>query len=294
MPIIRFSIRGLFVTFKKTRSEFSIVDLPAPSTRPASMKFSCFFTTASLFTGSVFTLDGATSWNAAADFITNELSATELSITPNGAVTEWSYGFRDDVNSILFSSYVPTDHTNSFNGSSSIQGWDRGGSVSNTDYMIIIANVTGAAALGLNPGDMLIHPASSVESNTFNVVRWTAPASGVYNLSAQWTSVASGNGVDAHIRVVDGMTSATKYSYDADIAALGSASDSEQVTLATGDYIDFVLGPGAVATNNSGNDSVIFDADIVLVPEVSSTLLLAGAAPLLLRRRRTGDSAARA
>ena len=160
--------------------------------------------------------------------------------------------------------------------------------------MIINANVTGAAALGLNPGDMLIHPASTGEANTFNVVRWTAPASGVYNLSAQWTSVASGNGVDAHIRVVDGMTSATKYSYDADIAALGSASDSEQVTLATGDYIDFVLGPGAVATNNSGNDSVIFDADIVLVPEVSSTLLLAGAAPLLLCRRRTGDSAARA
>ncbi|RYD32502.1 MAG: PEP-CTERM sorting domain-containing protein, partial [Verrucomicrobiaceae bacterium] len=49
--------------------------------------------------------------------------------------------------------------------------------------------------------------------------------------------------------------------------------------------IDFVVGPGA--SGNRENDSTVFDATITLVPEPSSTLLIAAALPLCFLRRRS-------
>lgn len=237
-----------------------------------------FFTTCVTLVGSLSALQGATTWTAAADFVTNETSVTETS-NPNGQVPQWSYGFRDAFASATLTLF--STHTNAINGNVDFQGWQTGG------FMITGANVSMAPSGGLAPGEMLVHPLSAASSTTYNVVRWTAPSAGTYDIVASWFAVSTTtgtgfDGVDAHI-VVNGTSN-----FDTLVtpgATINSGTLS--VTLSAGGFVDFVVGPGA--SGNNSNDSTIFDATITLVPEPSSTLLLAVALPLCFLRRRTGS-----
>lgn len=241
---------------------------------PTQFLFSC-----ATLVGCLSTLHGATTWNAAADFVTNEASVTDTS-NPNAQVPQWSYGFRDAFASATLTLFSAAQHNNAINGDVNFQGWQAPG------FMVTGANVSGAPSSGLNPGQLLVHPASGASLTTYNVVRWTAPAAGTYDIVANWLAVSTvtggvNDGVDVHV-VVNGVSN-----YTAAVAPGMSANSSGlSVTLSAGSFIDFVVGPGA--SGNNTNDSTVFDASITLVPEPSSALLLFGAIPLCFVRRRSG------
>lgn len=251
-----------------------------PQHREHSMTPSQLFLTCTALVGSLSTLHGATTWNAAADFLTNETSVTETS-NPNGQVPQWSYGFRDAFASATLTLFSVAQHNNAISGNVDFQGWQAIGS------MITGTNVSMIPSGGLNPGQMLVHPGSAASTTTYNVVRWTALTAGSYDIVASWfaASATTGpglDGVDVHV-VVNGTANFNTF------AAPGAtvSSGTLNVTLSAGGFVDFVVGPGA--SGNNTNDSAIFDATITLVPEPSSALLLVGALPLCFVRRRTGS-----
>lgn len=237
--------------------------------------------TASLFAGDVCLLQAATVWNASADFVANETpdvptpGSTELS-NPNAEFPEWRYGFRDVVASTSLTLFATGQHNNSIAGNPNFQGWEN-------SFLITAANTSGGISGGLNPGDLLVHPMDAASSFTFNVIRWTAPAPGIYDISASWhaasTEVGVGlDGTDSHI-VKNGTAI-----FNGIVAPGQTVTDTRSLSLVFGDFIDFVVGPGASGTNT--NDSTIFFATITLVPEPSSAILATAALPILLRRRR--------
>ncbi|RYD22508.1 MAG: PEP-CTERM sorting domain-containing protein [Verrucomicrobiaceae bacterium] len=235
------------------------------------------FATCATIVGTLSTLHGAITWNAAADFHNNETSATELS-NPNAQVPVWSYGYRESFASATITLFGTGQHSNAINTNVKFQGWVTGASV------IVGTNVSAGLDNGLNPGQMLVHPGSLASNPTYNVVRFTAPTAGSYNIAASWFAVSTTtgtglDGVDTHV-VVNGASI-----YDA-LAAPGATKTTGtlNVNLSAGGFVDFVVGPGA--SGNNTNDSTIFDANITLVPEPSSTLLLLGALPLCFVRRR--------
>ncbi len=176
------------------------------------------------------------------------------------------------VASTTLSLFAVSDHTNSFIVPD-LQGWV------NTSFLITVVNVSAAIVGDLGPGQMLIHPMPSVASNTFNVIRWTAPATGNYNFGASWFRVsASGDGVDSHV-VLNGVSI-----FDTIVGPASTVTESQMLNLTAGNTLDFVLGPGASGLND--DDSTIFNATITLVPEPSSVFLAAIAVPFLFRRQR--------
>lgn len=236
---------------------------------------------AAILVGQALPLSGATSWVANLDFVANETLnlpdplSTELS-NPNAKATEWKYGYRDVFASTTLTLFASADHNNAIGGNPDFQGWQN-------NFMTTAANTSVVTSGGLNPSDLLVHPMSIWNTFTFNVIRWTAPTTGIYDISSSWyaASTLTGpglDGVDAHL-ILNGTSL-----FDTYVDPGKTEIDSREVNLVAGDFIDFVVGPGQSGDNT--HDSTIFNATIVLVPEVSSILLLAAAAPLVLRRRK--------
>ena len=244
--------------------------------------------TSALLAGNTLSVDGATTWIANVDFVANETpdlpnpSSTELS-NPNAEVPEWSYGFRDAVASTSLTLFATSDHSNSIGGNPDFQGWQ-------TSFMTTAANTSVVVSGGLNPSDLLVHPMTSASSFTFNVIRWTAPSTGIYDISSSWYAasalVGPGNdGIDSHI-ILNGTSL-----FDTLVGPGQTVIDSRSVNLIAGDFLDFVVGPGV--SGSAADDSTVFNATITLVPEPSSTLLLAASVPLaFLRRRNTSHPGA--
>ena len=219
-------------------------------------------------------------WDAAADLLANEKpdGAQDLA-NPNATVPEWSYGYRETSGGAaltLFSS-AAGEHTNAAFGDENLEGWNSPGF--SFTIPIILVNVSQA-----DPAGLLMHPQNEGDARTYDVVRWTAPAAGTYDVSATWvdSDTGGGNGAEAFLALngtlVPGFLGA--------FANGGSATyDNNALALSAGDTLDFVLGPGA--DGGFGNDSTTFNADIALVPEPASLALAAlGGLGLLARRRR--------
>ncbi|MEO5916092.1 MAG: hypothetical protein ABIS50_17785 [Luteolibacter sp.] len=245
------------------------------------MTSSKVFITSAFLASGVTPLQAATTWIANLDFVANEKPdlpnplSTELS-DPNGKVPEWSYGYRDVIASTTLTLFATSDHNNAIGGNPDFQGWQN-------SFLTTAANTSGIVSGGLNPYDLLVHPMADSSSFTYNVIRWTAPSTGVYDISSSWyaASTLTGpglDGVDCHI-VLNGTSL-----FDALVAPGQTVVDFGAVNLIAGDFVDFVLGPGN--SGDSTSDSTIFNTTITLVPETSSTLLIAAAAPILFRRRR--------
>jgi hypothetical protein len=241
-------------------------------------------TSGAFLTSGLLSLQAATTWNAAADLITNENSVTDTINGIGSQVPEWSYGYTDVFASSTITLFPSAEHTNAFGGDPNIQGWRTPVS----GFMITVANVSLVTSSGLAAGQMLLHPLNLSSTPTYNVVRWTAPSAGTYEISAFWTTISTAtgglnDGTDAHIVINGAFTGpGTLNTFVGPGATVNSGPNT--VILASGATVDFVLGPGA--SGNNANDSTLFDATITLVPEPASTLLLAAATPLLLRRRR--------
>ena len=108
-----------------------------------------------------------------------------------------------------------------------------------------------------------MHPAAN---NNVAVVRWTSPAPGQYSIDALWEDIDlnGGDGASADI-VVNGVSI-----FHQDWANGGSAADSRDLNLLSGDTVDFVVGP----RGNFTSDSTAFDASITLVPEPEGVILI--------------------
>lgn len=236
----------------------------------------------SLTVNGAITLHSNGTWIANTDFYLNEIpdlpnpASTELS-NPNGQYPEWSYGYRDAVNSTDLTLFAPADHNNNIAGNPAFQGWQFG-------FLTTATNASASVSGGLEPGDLLIHPMAAASLTTYNVIRWTAPSMGTYDIDTSWFAASAvvgpvNDGIDSHI-VLNGVSI-----FDSIVAPGETIMDTRSVNLQAGDYIDFIIGPGVSGSAN--DDSTIFNATIVAVPEISTTWMIAASAPFLLLRRRT-------
>lgn len=179
--------------------------------------------------------------------------------------------------------FAGADHTNAFdagpdtNGNSdpSMQGWYRSAGTSGTfGVPFVLANISsgttsmtafGYAGTMVPSHAMLVHPGNNA---TFDktVVRWTAPASGTYDISATWTDLpAAGNGEDVHI-IISGTSVFDAVNDD----PTPTSQSFTAMFLAAGATVDFVTG----MNGSFGSDSTLLAASISLVPEPTTMVLM--------------------
>jgi hypothetical protein len=229
---------------------------------------------------------------AGRDLFLNEVpNGPQELLNPNFTVPAWSYGYRTTVASSSLTLLQPAHHTNALNGNAAVQGYG-----SNVDETVDVAVNTGntpvvydhgaGPLLPLQPLEMTLHPS---QANEFPVMRWTAPATGTYQIEAYWRDLDThgGDGVSAHV-VVNGVSV-----FGQDLDNGGSTATSHLLALLAGDHVDFVVG----SRGGIGFDTTAFDASIATsgtsgsaVPEPSSWLLLltgtVAGGVLFLRRHR--------
>lgn len=223
---------------------------------------------------------GATSWDAGADLAANEVpngNVNELS-NPNGTFPEWSYGFRAAIAATeLLNFGSMTDHTDSFGGSPSLQGWTNAGGLpglaANVSTSAVTLNFGFSDLLPIAPNDMVMHPGSGFAI----VARWTAPFAGTYTVNALWEDLDSngGNGATGAL-VLDGTLLAS-----GTWANGGGFTDARVLNLTAGQLLDFVVDPNG----DPFFDNTRLNATIV-VPEPSTPLLLSVLGGCLMMRRR--------
>jgi hypothetical protein len=219
-------------------------------------------------------------WDAAADLLANEKpdgGAQELA-NPNATVPQWSYGYRETAGgaALTLFSAAAGEHTNAILGNESLEGWASPAGAFTIPFVYVDVTQADPAGLGM-------HPANEGDARTYDVVRWTAPTAGTYDVAATWQDADAGGGSGAEAFVVLNGTSVA--GFNGAFPNGGSAAyDDNALVLSAGDTLDFVLGPGA--NGDFGNDSTTFNADIALVPEPGAIGLLGAGALLALRRRR--------
>jgi hypothetical protein len=122
------------------------------------------------------------------------------------------------------------------------------------------------AATTYQPGQLALN----LGGNFYSIVRWRAPSSGQFNITATFSGLSSaGDSTDVHIL----RNGASIF----DSTVFGSPSPTSYSgiqNLATGDTIDFAVGQGS--DGNAHEDTTALSASIVAVPE-PTTLALAGA-----------------
>lgn len=221
----------------------------------------------------------AQTWDAAADLRANELNGSNELLNPNGTVPEWSYGYRETPGgaALTLFSNAAGEHTNAAFGDENLEGWNSPGGAFTIPFVLV--DITNA-----DPPAILMHPQDEAAARTYDVVRWTAPAAGTYDVLATWVDSDAGGGNGAEAFVALNGTSVA--GFNGAFPNGGSATyDNATLTLSAGDTLDFVIGPGA--DGGFGNDSTQFNANISLIPEPAGLGLLGlGGLTLLARRRR--------
>ena len=211
----------------------------------------------------------AQSWDFANDFTPNAVSNTR-----------WAYGYRSTVAS------TNLNLMNSNGNFGSIDFWYYSGAGSVGVPSVGKNNTAQTQSSWLLPGKAMLHPGDNAATgNLATVVRWTAPASGLYRINVLFTTVDTrGPDISAYVVSDGGIV------YNSVIAGTGSTGQYIQnLNLTAGQDIDFVVGNH----NNIGDKNwTQLDAHISAVsatPAPSSVLVaLLGAVPLtgILRRRR--------
>ncbi len=194
-------------------------------------------------------------WDAARDLILNEKpdqpdpGSTEL-LNPNGRVNAWSYGYRATpaVGALTLFAAPPDEHSNAalLNHNEDMEGWQEPGGY----WPIIAANVAGQPVRPspelqlLDPSELYVHPGDGFTPQACAVVRWTAPYSSTFSISATWRDIDwnGGDGFGAHM-VVNGTSI-----YDANPDNGGDTSFTTTLSLVGGDLVDFVVDPGIAGT----------------------------------------------
>jgi hypothetical protein len=244
------------------------------------MKFrSCVLTAAVIaVVGLSAALAQAETWNMASDLHASVLTGAPTN--PNGA---WTYGNSPTVGGTFEADTVQSDGS-AWWGAGVTSGWSK----TDNPYLPAIWSVmTGqdagvVGAVSVAAGEMVIHPNGDTECG---VVRWTAPATGAYDVAASWESIngladyASNAGVDVHllvngVSIYDGVTSY--------LNGTGPATCAKSLSLTAGDTLDFVTSPLGVGTTGLGGlpyacDMTRVGATITAVPEPGTIALLGSA-----------------
>lgn len=180
-----------------------------------------------------------TSWDAQADF--------SLDFNPNGA---WSAGVTGTLGGTP-SLYTNKDRTITW-GDDPLYGW----TVNDwTNDPYFATNPQSREIGGMAPGQIALHPGQPGSGLAFSVLRWTAPYSGTFAVTAQFFVGHSGpNGAgDTEAYVL------RNGSPEAPLGTYPSTNTSplfqQTITLNQGESLDFVVGPG-----NNGQDPDAYDS----------------------------------
>jgi hypothetical protein len=211
-----------------------------------SKKYTLVSTFAMLLSLAVLALpDVASAYSAAGDFST--------AANPNGV---WSYGSS----TTLGSAFIPsTISTNTYMGFA-LEGWLGNSDSSLTPYVLYNSttnNVNNNPTTVYQPGQLAEHPGAQGQ---YEVVRWTAPFSGTFGITATFSGLSSlGDSADVHI-LLDG----SSIFNSTVIGSPSPTSYSGLQNIIAGDTIDFAVGFGT--NGNNANDTTALSATIT-VPE---------------------------
>jgi hypothetical protein len=241
-----------------------------------------FIVIVSLLFVSTSAVDSRADWDAGRDFKSIEITNGPLELmNPNASISEWSYGYRSavaDVALTLFSD-AAGQHTNAELSYPNFDGWKR---IDQNGPVLLVNAGSGPLTLNFGSGALLPLPVGFIDmhpgvDNSVPVVRWTAPATGNYRISSEWSDLDpfGGDGASGDV-VINGVSVFHDYWDNG-----GATSDSRSVYLIVGDKVDFVTGP----RSNYISDTTAFNA--VITPEPSTIVLaLVGVASLGIRGRR--------
>ena len=176
-------------------------------------------------------------------------AADDFSATNNPNQT-WQYGYSNTLGGSFNLFPDPTVL-------SGLDAWlDQGINVANTPS--IVHNGTGNPISFWQPGDLFFHPGQS----TLSVVRWTAPQNDTYSLASAFSAGDPNANVDVHV-LRNGSSIFNELVDNAN-----PASFLDNLTLNTGDTIDFVVGNnGDFSFDNTRLEARITSSDTSVVPE---------------------------
>lgn len=211
---------------------------------------------------------------------------------PNGV---WTYGTE----SSLGMNFTTANYsfTSALAGDPRLQGWYDAANGNVPDATVNVSNLPISPTFGpsdspaIQPGQMFVHPGNGSQVGAGNVgdadgvIRWTAPATGLYNVSAQWQVInTAAAGIQAAV-LLDS-NSVTPLKNSTNVTGATSYSNVAPLSLVAGDTLDFIIGPNTGGDNSS--DHTEFDATISVAPEPASCLLMGIGATVLIARPRSG------
>ncbi len=198
--------------------------------------------------------------------------ANDFSITTNGGTNPWSYGVY--TSGLSPASYSP--FTNTTTGAfGALDVWSLGGSDPNLEKNV--TNSPNSGCCGIT------WPANEVAFGPYlgpTVARWTAPATSLYDISATFTPIQTGNSSPNGYVYLDSsqLTNLTL----SGTPFVGTNFSDSLVLIHAGQTLDFVVWGG-----NVNNKTTEVQATINAVPEPSGFLLCGlGAVGLLIAARR--------
>ncbi len=206
-------------------------------------------------------------WGAGRDLLSHEKPNNSNETNPvNAKVPQWKYGSRATAAGTALTLFTPAQHVNAASG---LDGWIASGQATlgvNTKTTPIIFNTGSGDYLPLLPTQMYLSPGSA---NDFLVARFTAPATGVYRVMARWVDLDNHGGNGATAYVIKNGQELFSQSFESTVARTGRAwMRSRDLTLASGDTLDFVVGSNGEHTF----DATAFNAAVRRIPQVLITL----------------------
>jgi hypothetical protein len=212
----------------------------------------------------------ATVYDAAGQF--------SLAGNPNGA---WTYGYGTGGSSFI--QMGPASTSTTCGGSTGLLCFTNG--LPAIGKNVTAANLTVAGTATIPNSVLWLHPGDA--DNLDAILRFVAPFAGTYNLAATFSRLdftGNGNGVVA--AVYDNLAP-----LDSSVLAVGSygtsVAFSNVVTLAAGDFLDFVVNRNGTYDYDSTGLSLTITSDTVSVPEpVGMAVLCVGLLGTCFAKRR--------
>jgi PEP-CTERM motif len=201
---------------------------------------------------------------ACADIIYNNAADFSPTNNPNGV---WSYGYLAPGLTPLASTFILYTATSTLG--STIQNWSPSSASRNPDDFYNSSNAPATfSTLTLQAKEAAFHPGPNGE---YSVYRFTAPSSGLYNLSAIFTTRDTvGPAAPDDIYVLDNgvqiFANFLPTSYGS------SESYATTLSLKSGDTVDFVVGD--LDGTNFGFNTTGLNATLTATPEPASLALL--------------------
>ena len=189
------------------------------------------------------------------------------SSNPNDA---WSYGFSGTATGPLT---LFTNPQNRFEPAQ-LPGWARDAAPATSSLPAVFHNPSTSPVpvadypAPVDPGALVVHPGDLADED-FVFVRFTAPATASYNISASFEALDTTTGVQALV-----ITNQSTILHDQTFSGFGTVNvfgTPDVIPLNSGDTIDFVVGHAG----NYVNDSVQLQALVTQVPAPATLALLA-------------------